>query len=99
MAAIAAMVVGVAIKPYQSKWTPYLKRVNLGSLSNLNLEPSKPIAKDRRNSEGEIAVEKEEFRAQTNSRKKESLPVTVQKPQDKITEKDKTQLKSVLDKL
>ena len=89
VSAIAAMVISLALKPYQGKITPYVKNLESG-FANVKLD-SEPSA--RRASSERIQEPRQ------TSRKKEVDLIEAESLKDKITDKDKTQLKSVLDKL
>ena len=76
------MVLSLALKPYQGKITPYVKRiVKESGIANVTLDSA--------------TSEKHPLSA----RKRNADLVDVEPNRDKLNEKDKTQLKSVLDKL
>lgn len=82
MAAGAAMVVSLALKPYQGKIAPYVKKIKESSIANVSF--------DRATSDKHSAA--------ADSHQTEEVEHK-DKPKDKLTEKDKTQLKNVLEKL
>ena len=86
VAAVAAMVISLALKPYQGKIAPYVNKIRESGIAKVSLDPS---TSDKR-------VLK---RAQEPGVRADSDLVPASKPKDKLTETDKTQLKSVLDKL
>lgn len=80
------MVISLALKPYQGKIAPYVKQFKDSGIAKVSLDPSTSEKRPLK-------------RAQETSVKAESDLVPANKSKDKLTESDKTQLKSVLDKL
>jgi hypothetical protein len=81
VAAIAAMVLSLALKPYESKLTPFVKKIKESTIAKVSFDPSTSGKRIQANKSEESNVSKE------------SLPERIEKS------KDKSQLKSVLEKL
>lgn len=82
VAAIAAMVLSLALKPYESRLVPYVKKIKNSTIANINLDESTT----RRSANRGVISQTHPTHEKVHS------------TQDGITEKDKTQLKNLLEK-
>ena len=93
VAALAGMVIALALKPYSMELTPLFNKIKLTSAKLTKDSPLLP------NSTGPNSFRARLADPSSSTKPLPKVAAENAKPKDTITDRDKTQLKAVLDKL
>ncbi len=97
--AAAVMIVSIAAKPYAGKYLPYVNKLKDKNLTAVNLEPPKRRSEEAVSKSLQIPALTSPPPVARGALARKSEEGTKERPRDHLTDKDKSDLKAVLDKL